>query len=91
VIRSFEHKGLKELSEKGISARVGADYRAKAIRILDILKAATKPEDCNVPGFDFHGLKGDRAGTYSMKVNANFRITFGWDNGATQVDLEDYH
>lgn len=80
-----------EKSAKGRSAKIGADYRAKATRILSILEAATKPDDCDVPGFDFHPLKGDRAGTYSLTVNQNFRITFGWDNGATRVQLEDYH
>jgi toxin HigB-1 len=45
----------------------------------------------NVPGFGFHPLKGNRAGTYSVWINGNWRLTFRWDEGATDVALEDYH
>ena len=46
----------------------------------------------NVPGFKFHELKGDRAGTYSISVSGNWRITFGWDRqDAINVNMEDYH
>ena len=37
-------------------------------------------------------LKGDRAGRYAVRLTANVRVTFGWDDdGAAAVDLEDYH
>ncbi|MGQ0663715.1 MAG: type II toxin-antitoxin system RelE/ParE family toxin [Pseudomonadota bacterium] len=40
----------------------------------------------------FHERKGDRRGTYAMKVTGNWRITFRWQDGAAVlVDLEDYH
>ncbi|MFN4218488.1 MAG: type II toxin-antitoxin system RelE/ParE family toxin, partial [Candidatus Bipolaricaulia bacterium] len=41
---------------------------------------------------DFHELKGDRAGTYAMRVSKNYRITFRWDGqNAYDVDFENYH
>ena len=44
------------------------------------------------PGSYFHPLKGDRAGRYAIRLTANCRVTFGWDeDGATDVDIEDYH
>ena len=46
----------------------------------------------NYPGSYFHPLKGDRAGHYAVRLTANYRVTFGWDeDGATNVDIEDYH
>ena len=46
----------------------------------------------NYPGSYFHPLKGDRAGRYAVRLTANYRVTFGWDEeGAEDVDIEDYH
>lgn len=46
----------------------------------------------NLPGLDLHPLRGDRAGTWAVKVSGNWRITFGFaDNDAVDVDYEDYH
>ncbi|MGI2904195.1 type II toxin-antitoxin system RelE/ParE family toxin [Tolypothrix sp. VBCCA 56010] len=49
-------------------------------------------EDIRLPGYDLHELKGDRKGTWSIKVSANWRITFKFEDGdAYDVNLEDYH
>ena len=46
----------------------------------------------NLPGFDFHQLKGRRKGTYAVSVSGNWRLTFRFDGEhAVDVDLEDYH
>jgi proteic killer suppression protein len=37
-------------------------------------------------------LKGDRRGQHSIRVNAQWRICFDWqDDGAHQVQIVDYH
>jgi proteic killer suppression protein len=37
-------------------------------------------------------LKGERAGTWALKVNKNWRLTFRLVGGnAADLDLEDYH
>jgi len=39
-----------------------------------------------------HELKGDRKNTWSVTVQANWRITSRFENGdAEVVDYEDYH
>lgn len=44
------------------------------------------------PGNRLEPLKGDRAGTYSIRVNDQFRITFRFEDGnACGVLCEDYH
>ena len=53
---------------------------------------AKEPQDLNQPALRLHPLKGDLKGHWSVWVNGNWRITFGWIEGdATDVDLEDYH
>ena len=60
--------------------------------MLDALDAAAAPEELNLPGHRFHELKGDRAGTYSLTVTGNVRVTFAFEGeDAVQVNLEDYH
>jgi proteic killer suppression protein len=91
VIKSFKHKGLKELFEKGISRKIQSSIADKCLRRLDLLDASTAPEDMNVAGFRFHGLNGIPK-RYSVRVSANYRITFEWrETDAYRVDLEDYH
>ncbi|NQV47439.1 MAG: type II toxin-antitoxin system RelE/ParE family toxin [Rhodospirillaceae bacterium] len=90
MIKGFRHRGLKELFRKGSSRRVSPDLQRKALRILDALEASTRPEDMNVPGFDFHSLKGNPK-RWSCHVNGNWCITFEWDDDPIRVNLEDYH
>jgi proteic killer suppression protein len=92
VIASFRHKGLRELFEKGSSRSFRPDVARKLLVRLDFLNRAKTPADMNLPGFRFHALKGDRAGTYAVDVTGNYRLTFLFKDGdATDVDYEDYH
>jgi proteic killer suppression protein len=91
VIRSFRHKGLQELFAEGFSRKVRNDLQARALRRLDVLHNAEDLSELNVPGFNFHPLRG-RPQRYSLHVNGPWCITFEWEVGeALQVDLEQYH
>jgi len=60
--------------------------------VLAHLGGAVSPDDMNLPGYRFHGLKGRDKGRYAVDASGNWRITFGWDGkDAVDVDLEDYH
>ncbi len=91
AIASFKHKGLKQLYLEGKSSKVAPKLQANALLILDYLNQIKALED--LAGVkDFHALKGNRKGTYSMHVNGNYCITFGYDGSdVVQVNLEDYH
>jgi toxin HigB-1 len=92
VIRSFRHKGLERFFTKSDRRGIDAKQAERIGRILDRLDAAVGPEDMNLPGYQFHGLKGDRKGIYSVSVSGNWRITFRFEAGdAVYVNLEDYH
>ena len=92
MIDSFRHKGLKKLYTEGKVQGVRRDQVERITMVLDALEAAETLEELNMPAFKFHALQGYNPKRYSMKVNANYRITFEWNNGMAQkVDLEDYH
>jgi toxin HigB-1 len=91
VVRSFRHKGLEELFRQGRSRRLAAELQNRALRRLDALEQAATLRDLNVPGFDFHPLRGKQQ-RYSLRVNGPWCITFEWREGdAWHVDLEQYH
>ena len=54
----------------------------RLLRRFDVLDAATSPEDINLPGFDFHGMKGHNP----------TRTTFELRGGDAYVlNFEQYH
>jgi proteic killer suppression protein len=64
----------------------------KIRRILARLEIASVPADMNLPGWRLHRLKGNRAGFWSVTVQANWRVIFRFEKGnATDVDYLDYH
>ena len=92
MIRTWRHKGLRELFETGRSRRIRADLQARASLMLDALDAATKPSGLDVPGFNFHRLRGHRPARYSIHVNSPWCITFELRDGEThRVNPEQYH
>lgn len=91
MIKSFRHRGLKKLFTQGDASGIRADWVRKMEIRLAALDSTEKPEDLNVPGWRFHVLRGYRPMRYSIRVTGNYRITFAWDGGAIDVDLEDYH
>ena len=90
--KRIRSRALRRLVESGDASGVRADWRPKVERILSQLNVAVSAQELNVPGMGWHMLKGNRMGTYSVKVSGNWRITFRWDEaGPFDVDLEDYH
>src|SRR5438874_13558620 len=92
MIRSFKSKALVELWEKGRTAKIDAKMHARIFRRLDRLDAAAVPEEMNIPGFDFHALRGFKPTRYSVHVNGPWCITFEFDYvDACRVDVLQLH
>ncbi len=90
--RRIRHKGLKLLYARGDGRLLNAEWVAKLKRILAALNVATTPSEMELPGYRLLELRGDRDGTFSVTVRANWRVTFKWNElGPYDVDLEDYH
>lgn len=88
---SFRHRGLARYFNRADPRGIAPELAARLQRRLRALQAATKPTDLDVPGFDFHALKG-KPKRYSMPINGPWCLTFEWEAGdAWRVDLENYH
>ena len=92
MIRSFRSKALGRFHATGETAKLSVQNPLRLRRILIMLDEADTPDEMNVPGWRFHGLKGKDKGRYAVDASGNWRVTFGWDGRhAIEVDLEDYH
>ena len=92
MIRSFRNKALAELWERGRTAKIDARMYNRIFARLDRLDVAIRPDEMNVPGFDFRALRGFKPTRYSVHVNAPWCITFEFEDGdASRVDFEQYH
>ena len=92
MIRAFKHKGLAWFFETGSRAGIQSQHAERLRLILGRLSAATSPEDMNLPGLVLHPLKGNRKGTWAVRVSGNWRVTFTFvGKDAAAVDYEDYH
>lgn len=94
-IQSFADRATKEFFETGrLGKRVPwRDVRKVVLRKFDMLHYAHKLDDLrSPPGNRLEALKGDLKGLYSIRVNDQWRITFGWsERGPAEVKVIDYH
>lgn len=93
MIKSFRSKPLRLLWEEGDASKLPVKQVARVERQLARLDASMVPEDMNLPGYRFHGLKG-KPKRYAVDASGNYRLTWGWDvpaGDAIDVDIEDYH
>jgi len=76
----------------GNKSGIQAQHAERLRLILGRLSASTAPEDMRLPGLDLHQLKGDRKGTWAVKVSGNWRMTFTFvGKDADSIEYEDYH
>lgn len=92
MIKSFKHRALKRLYERGDRSGIRPDLVETVERILTVLDAANTPKALDLPRYRLHPLKGDLKGLWSVTVRANWRIIFRFESGdAFDVELIDYH
>lgn len=92
MIKSFKHKGLKRLFEKGLASGVDPQHVERLRKILALLETSESIEDMNLPGLNLHNLKGKRKNILAVKVRGNWRVTFKIKDGdILEVNYEDYH
>ena len=92
MIRSFRSKALADLFQTGKTAKIDAKMHKRILVRLDRLDVAERPDDMNLPGFDFHALRGFDPTRYTVHVNGPWCITFEFDGtDAARVDFEQYH
>ena len=92
MIKKITHKGLRKLFESGAVTGTQPQHSTRLRRILALLETADSIKDMDLPGLNLHELKGNRKGTYTVKVSGNWRVTFQIADGDVfDVGYEDYH
>ncbi|WP_032914767.1 type II toxin-antitoxin system RelE/ParE family toxin [Leptospira santarosai] len=92
MIRSFKDKETQEIWEGHFSKKYPPDIQTKAQmklgmnnNVIDVLELRVPP------GNRLHKLSGDREGQYSISINSQWRICFGFKGNAFNVEITDYH
>ena len=92
AITRFRHNGLERFFCRGTTAGIQAQHAKRLRLILASLNIAEQPGEMGLPGYNLHPLKGDRRGSWAVRVSGNWRVTFRFDGpDATDVNYEDYH
>ncbi len=82
---------LAALWHSGDAARIRPDLHKRLKARLSRLDAATRPEEMNAAGFNFHRLQG-KPTRYTVHVNGPWCLTLEWEGeDAVRVDLVQYH
>ena len=93
MIRSFCDKETEKIWNEQHSKKLPGHIQQKALHKLQMLNAARVLSDLLAPpGNRLEGLKGDRKGQHSIRINDQYRICFVWRGGdAYEVEIVDYH
>ena len=92
MIQSFKSADTQALFA-GKSSQRFVNIRTVAERKLQMLHRAIRVEDLRVPPQNrLEQLKGKRKGTWSIRINDQWRLCFRFEDGhAFDVEIVDYH
>ena len=94
MIGSYRDKDTERFAA-GEKIRQWEPFRRQAEKRLRILDAARSLGDLAALNSNrLEGLKGNRKGQYSIRLNEQWRICFQWpkdESGPSNVEIVDYH
>ena len=94
MISSYRDKDTARLAA-GEKIRQWESFRKQAEKQLRILDAATSLGDlAALNSSRLEGLKGNRKGQFSLRINDQWRVCFEWPKdapGPMNVEIVDYH
>lgn len=97
MILSFRDSGTEDIFDgrdtKAARAICPSNLWRVARKRLELLDRAEDLADLRVPpGNRLEGLRGDRQGQHSVRINDRYRICFEWrEAGPAHVEIVDYH
>ena len=92
MIRSFRHRGLRQLWLRADARRLPPALVERIRSILAALDGPIPLQGLSRPTFRLHPLRGDRRGLWSVRVSANWRIVSRIEGSLVfDIDLIDYH
>jgi len=92
-LRSFADKETERVWQRRRVRKLDPAIQRAALRKLLVLDAAETLDDLRVPpGNRLEKLKGNRAGSHSVRINQQWRVCFRWTGaGPEDVEIVDYH
>ncbi len=90
MIKSFKHKGLEMFFKTGNKKGIQAIHADKLSRILLVMNKMTKMSDLDAPAYRLHKLTGNMQNLWSVTVQANWRLTFEFDENTNNIYILDY-
>lgn len=93
MIKSFRDKKTAAFFA-GERVKAFEGFERQAMLRLERLHAADRLWALNTPGNRLEGLKGNRKGQFSIRINDQWRICFEWpesSSGPVNVEIVDYH
>ena len=93
MIESFADAETRKLFESGKSRRLPVEILKRAVMRLTQLHAAQAIEDLRFPPSNrLESLSGDLTSFWSLRINAQWRLCFRFEQGAAlDVEIVDYH
>jgi toxin HigB-1 len=93
-IAGIRHKALRLFIETGRPKGLNPNVAERLRKMVAYLVAIEIADELKLPpNYGAHQLTGDRAGTWSLAVTRNWRLTcrITDDQMIVETDLEDYH
>ena len=82
MIQNFKDKEAQKIFERQRSRKLPSEIQQVALRKLRMLNRAETLQDLRVPPANrLERLVGNRVGQYSIRINDQWKICFGWKDG----------
>ena len=93
MIKTFKCKETEKIFHREYSKKLPRDIQRVAFRKLRMMDRSQTITDLRIPPANrLKKLSGQGKGQYSIRINDQWRICFGWvDNNAVEVEITDYH
>lgn len=93
MIKSFKGSWAEAIYNRDVCPDLPQEIQRAALRrLLNIDLAGSLRDLAAPPGNRLEKLRGDRAGSYSIRINDRWRVCFIWRDGhAYEIEIVDYH
>ena len=93
MIKNFKDAETQKIYQRQRSRKLPSDIQQVALRKLRMINNSISINDLRVPPANrLEKLSGNRAGQWSIRINAQWRVCFRWEGSdAFDVEIADYH
>ncbi|MHA1541197.1 MAG: type II toxin-antitoxin system RelE/ParE family toxin [Alphaproteobacteria bacterium] len=93
MIKSFKCKETEKFWKNGVSKKIPFEIQKRALIKIAMLNRSKTINDLKIPiSNNLEILQGDRKGTYSIRINSQYRLCFNFkEENVFNLELVDYH